>query len=395
VNILQTIFYSLAALCTLSWLLYLLRAAYHGASIKLLRSEETPPLNDPPKISIIIAARNEEALIDHSLRSILQTIYPNVELVAVNDRSTDATGAILDTLASEDDRIKVIHVTELPEGWLGKVHALHTGTQHATGDWLLFTDADIHFAPEVLSKAVAYAEAHTLDQLSILPDDRTQHQGFYLPLFISAFGGLFLQRLKVKHVTEGRKGAFIGVGAFNLIRRSAFDRTPGFEWLRMEVIDDVGVGYMISQIDGQIAVLHGEKLLSFEWYPSLGDAIKGLEKNAFAGFARYNVARGLWVSLSMAAVVLLPFIVTIAYRDLTAFAIILSIYSIIPAIGVIVIGKAVNIRPILAATLPLGYLFVAVAILNSTLKGWKDHGLRWRDTFYPLEALRKGKRVEI
>lgn len=391
----QIVFYGLAALCTVAWQSYLLRAAYHGAAIKLLRSEPLPLLTSHPKISIIIAARNEEALIERSLRSILATTYPNIEVIVSDDRSTDRTSAILDMIAAKDDRLKVIHITELPPDWLGKVHALHTATQQATGDWLLFTDADIHFEPEVLTKSIAYAEANSLDQLSLLPDDRTQHQGYLLPLFISAFGGMFLQRMKVKSVNESAKGAFIGVGAYNLVRRSSFERTPGFEWLRLEVVDDVGVGYMISQIGGKIRLVHGQQLLSFEWYPSLRQAVAGLEKNAFAGFARFSLLRGICIPLSMIAVALLPLTVAIAFGNLPMMAALVAIYSIIPAIGVIVIGKGVSIRPIIAATLWLGYVFVAFAILNSTIKGWRQQGLRWRDTFYPIEKLKAGRRVDL
>jgi glycosyltransferase involved in cell wall biosynthesis len=125
---------------------------------------------------VIIAARNEEALLRRSLNSILTTTYKNVELIVVNDRSSDATGQIIDQLAAKDSRVRAVHITSLPEGWLGKVHALHRGTQCSSGEWLLFTDADIHFEPQIITKAIAYAEHEKLDQLSLLPDDRTQHE---------------------------------------------------------------------------------------------------------------------------------------------------------------------------------------------------------------------------
>lgn len=377
----------------IGWLTYLLRAAYHGSSIAPL-----PKINstkNAEKVSIIIAGRNEEVVIERCLRSLSSINYPNIEFIIINDRSTDRTGEILNTIAASDSRIKPVHISSLPDGWIGKVNALNIGTKQATGDWLLFSDADIHFEPESLSSAIQYAKANELDHLALLPDDRSQHKKLLVPLFVFAFGGLFIQRIKAKEIGKAGSKSYVGVGAFNLVRRSAFERTPGFEWLKMEVIDDGGVGLMIHNAGGRSALLDSNGLLSFEWYPTLKEAIRGLEKNAFAGFANYNFPKAIVMILQMWMTAFLPLIVSIVTLDRYLFASTIFFYSLLPTISTFFVKGGVKIKTLIAATLPIGYFFISLGVLNSTIKAWQNKGLRWRDTFYSLDALRRGRRVRI
>lgn len=389
----DVVIYCVSALCTIGWLAYLLRAAYHGSSIVALPKRDT--IDNAGKVSIIIAGRNEEKVIERCLHSLSSITYPNIEFIIINDRSNDATGKILDYVAAKDERIKPIHITSLPEGWLGKVNALNVGVQHATGDWVLFSDADIHFEPNSIISAVSYAQANKLDHLSLLPDDRSQHEKFLVPLFVFAFGGLFIQRIKAKEIGKLGSKSYVGVGAFNLVRSTAFKRTPGFEWLRMEVIDDGGVGLMIHNAGGKSALLDSNGLLSFEWYPTLKEAIRGLEKNAFAGFANYSFTKAIIMVLSMWLTAFFPIIIGLVTQNILLITLTLFFYSFLPALSTIVMRSGVKIKPLIAATLPIGYFFISLGVLNSTLKAMKNGGLRWRDTFYSLEELRKGRRVSI
>jgi glycosyltransferase involved in cell wall biosynthesis len=288
-----------------------------------------------------------------------------------------------------------MHISSLPDGWLGKVNALNVGVQQATGDWLLFSDADIHFEPDSILSAISYAQANTLDHLALLPDDRSQHEKFLVPLFVFAFGGLFIQRIKAKEIGKPGSTSYVGVGAFNLVRRSVFAKTPGFEWLKMEVIDDGGVGLMIHNAGGKSALLDSNGLLSFEWYPTLKEAIRGLEKNAFAGFAGYNFLKASIMVLKMWLIAFFPFIAAIATGNFMFFLAALFFHSILPALSKQLTKSGVKIKPLIAASLPLGYFFISLGVLNSTVKAWKNKGLRWRNTFYSLEELRKGRRVSI
>ncbi len=379
----------------LSWLIFSIRAPYHGSGIEQLQKTSSDLSGIFPKLSVIITARNEEWMMEKDLESLLCVDYPEIEFIVINDRSIDRTGKIIDSFAAKDLRIKAIHIETLPQGWLGKVNALHIGVSHANGSWLLFSDADIRFEKDILKQAVGFAERNGCDHLSLLPDDRSLSQKFFVPLFILAFGMMFVTRTKARSIGKQGSDSFVGVGAFNLVRRSAFERTPGFEWLKMEVIDDVGLGLMLSRSGARSAVLSGTGLLSFEWYRTLQEAIVGLKKNAFAGFAGYDYFRGILLVLGMWAITILPIIIAVGLQSWLFLFILIFLYFILPGIYGKAMQRVTNIRPILVSFLPLGYVFVSVALLNSMISVWREKGISWRDTFYPLDELRKGGRVKL
>src|SRR2546423_821839 len=136
-----------------------------------------------PPLSVVVPALNEEATVEAAMRTLLALDYPDLEIIGVDDRSTDETGAILDRLAAEDARLRVTHVRELPPGWLGKNHALHVGSAVARGEWILFTDADVHFERDALRRAVRYAVYRRLDHLVVVP--QVLLAGFWETLFVS------------------------------------------------------------------------------------------------------------------------------------------------------------------------------------------------------------------
>ena len=239
-----------------------------------------------PRLSVLVPACNEAEHIEAAVRSLLAQDYPDLELILINDRSSDQTSEIIDQLAQQDKRIKTIHIEKLPAGWLGKVHALYQGKQQATGDWLLITDADIYYAPGLLRKAVAYSIQKGIDHLALMPNVRLN--SFWLEVAISTFGLLFLLTTRATQVNKTESKAIIGVGAFNLVRRETFDKTPGFEWLRLEVVDDVGVGFMLHQAGGQTHFALADKDLSLTWYDSISAMFQGLEKNLFGAGAHYR-----------------------------------------------------------------------------------------------------------
>ena len=140
------------------------------ADRRMERLEHVSPLEGDalPSVSVIIPACDEEQGIASALTSVLTLDYPNLEIIVLNDRSSDATPQILDRMAAEDPRLRVIHISELPAGWLGKNHALHLGAAQAKGEYLLFTDADVHMAPDTLRRAAARMQVHQLDQLCLI-----------------------------------------------------------------------------------------------------------------------------------------------------------------------------------------------------------------------------------
>src|SRR5579863_4791600 len=172
-----------------------------------------------PRVSIIVPARNEEEDIAQCLSSLLELDYDNYKIIAVDDRSTDRTGEIMEDLArkARGSTLKVLHHRELPSGWLGKTHAMWTAANQAKGDWLLFTDADVIFKPDSLRRALAYVESEPADHLVLFPRMIMKRPGEYM--LIAFFQTMFMFGHRPWKVADPSTDDHMGVGAFNLVRR--------------------------------------------------------------------------------------------------------------------------------------------------------------------------------
>jgi len=373
-------------------------AALAGTGRALLAVRKVPLLRDVaptiegawPTVTLVIAACNEADTIEPAATTLLACDYPDLQVVLVNDRSTDATGAIIDRLAAGSERATAVHITELPDGWLGKVHAMHVGTQAAVGDYIVYCDADVHFAPGALQRAVAFCEREGLGHLSLLP--RIDGGGFWLDASVAAFATGFLATLRVADLGDPDTGAFAGIGAFNMVRREAFERTEGWSWLKMDVIDDSGLAFMmVTQAKARSLVPAAGEFVRIRWYPSVAALIRGLGKNAYIGLAHgqwRNVLRfGVGLPLMALSVVLAP---------LSGDPVLLGIFAAIVAVQAALsqrFADRIGHPRFAAACGVLMFWVLGVAVLRSTWLTLRAGGITWRGTFYPLAALRAGKRV--
>ena len=280
------------------WLWMLVGTIRVVRAVPTLDRAEPPSPGQWPRLSIVIPACNEAATLEAALTSVLRQDYPDLEIVLIDDRSTDGTAEIVDRMAAADPRIVAIHVEQLPAGWLGKVHALDLGTRKAGGSWLLFTDADVHMAQGTLRRAVAYAMQHEIDLVAAIPE--LWPVSFLLDACVALFGRGLLVAVRLWGVADARLTAFAGVGAFNLVLRAALERTEGFSWLRMEVGDDMGLGMMLKQSGARCRVVNGRGLLGLHWYHTLKEAARGAEKG-YASVARCSLARVVAFCLSLVA----------------------------------------------------------------------------------------------
>lgn len=380
----------LLALACVPWLLAL---AANVAMVRAVGRFPEAAAPDParwPRLSIVIAACNEAETLEPALATLLAQDYPDLELVVVDDRSTDATGALLDRAAAGDPRLRVIHLTELPPGWLGKVHALHRAMDHVTGELVLFTDADVIFAPGALRRAVAITQHRSLDHLCVISDLVSRSLGVRLGV-ASAMRAIALSQRPWEAEDPEKSGA-IGGGAFNLVRRSSFAATEGFEWLRMEVADDLGLAHLMKRAGGRAGLLAACGLVQVEWYPSVGAMFRGLEKNGFAQMARFSVARGLVLSALGTLIAIAPFVLlawpelwvvgVVALLSNAASAVVLSRWNGVPMLDVLL-------------SAPLGDLLGIAIIVRASVLGARRGGLVWRGTVYPLAELRAGIRVRF
>jgi cellulose synthase/poly-beta-1,6-N-acetylglucosamine synthase-like glycosyltransferase len=338
-----------------------------------------------PRVSLIMPARNEERELESAMRSKLANTYPELELVLVDDRSTDATGAIADTFARTEPRLQVVHVEHLTEGWLGKVHAMQRGLERATGEWVLFSDADVHLAPGALEKAIAYAEHEGFAHICVLPTITSP--GLVLQAALVSMYRLLCVGTRMWAVSDPRSSAFMGVGAFNLVRRSALERTPGLEWLKMEIGDDVAFGMMLKRSGAKQAALNGRGTVSLEFYPSLGVFTRALEKNG--------------ASIRIPLVVLGNLLLMVLECGMLA-----GVFSGRPALVLLGVGTWALSTAVTwafcawtgfarrsAPVAFLGVLPVAWAMIRSAVLALVRGGVVWRGTFYPTSVVRAGMRV--
>jgi glycosyltransferase involved in cell wall biosynthesis len=221
----QTLLIAYAFIACSYWLWLLVGNARLVRAVPALIELEPPEPGQWPRLSVIVPACNEADAIEAAARTILDQDYPGLEVLLVDDRSTDGTGQIIDRLAAADPCARAIHVDHLPENWLGKVNALATGYDHAHGEFVLFTDADVYIAQNTLRRAVALCEAKGIDHLAIMPD--IWPSSLLVDACLATFLRTFPVATRCWAISDPQSRAFIGIGAFNLVRCSAFERTDG------------------------------------------------------------------------------------------------------------------------------------------------------------------------
>jgi glycosyltransferase involved in cell wall biosynthesis len=356
-----------------------------------IREMDAPPLDRFPSLTVIIPACNEAEKIEPALRSVLAQDYPDLTVIAINDRSTDDTGDILDRLDSEFDALQTVHIDHLPEGWVGKPHALMKGYEKATGEWVLFTDADVHYETGALRSLMAVALHEDLDQMSCFPTVQTN--GFLHEVAFDGWIAAAVGAQNLEGVRDPESDEYFALGAFNLVRRTVFDQTKGFSWLRMEIADDMGTAKMMRDQGARQGFYFAFEELRLEWYGSLKGMMAGLEKNGVAVLAHYRYLRGfliplVWGLLSFGPIVGL-FVSSTVVQAVSVSTLVLSI----PANTLAARRLHRAVVPYLFSFLGIG--IVMYALVRSTYACAQRGGVAWRGTTYPVEKLREHQRVQF
>lgn len=359
----------------------------NSQAIESLRDVPLLELKDWPKISLIVPARNEERSIEAALQSLLAIDYPNLQITIIDDRSTDGTGTIVRRLAQSEPALNFVEVKELPSGWLGKNHAMHIGASQSDGEWLLFTDADIHFEPTTLRRAVGYIHQRRLDHLAAYPEVRMP--GWLLNSFVVTFGTMFTLFIRPWQVRNPDSKAYVGMGAFNLVRTEAYRACGGHVPIRMRPDDDVKLGHLLKLRGCRSDIVNGRGMIVVEWYRSLDEMIRGLEKNSAAPleysiplivvsqgvlfvafiwpFFAVGITWGSWSQLPYALAV----IMLLAANAITAFG----------------IGQPLSRGLLFPLAISIFFYIQVRALIVLLLRG----GMYWRGTFYPLGDLKANR----
>lgn len=342
-----------------------------------------------PAVSVVIPARNEERNLEHALQSVLDLDYPDLEIIVVNDRSTDATGAILAKMLARDARLAVVTIDDLPAGWIGKPHALHVGAQRARGAFILFTDADIVFHPSALRKAVAYAQANGFDHVTLIPEGTMP--GSFLTTVSATFGMFMFIIFKPWKARDPQSRRYMGIGAFNLIRASVYRVLGGHEPVALRPDDDLKFGKLVKDDGYRQDVLNGRGMVSVEWYRSVAELIDGLMKNMFAGM-RYNVSLVIAATLAALVMHIWPWIGVWMTGGWPRAGYAVTIVMMIISFGVTMGPFGVKFWQGLLLPLTIG-LLVYIQCRAAALALWRG-GIVWRGTFYELRQLKTEAKPE-
>ena len=350
--------------------------------------DRTAAQGKSPRVSIIVPARNEEHDIEQTLLRLLALDYDNYEVIAVDDRSSDRTGEIIARLARSKDAhgiLKVISIEALPSAWVGKTHAMWTAAQQATGDWLLFTDADVQFKPDSVRRAIAYAEAERADHVVLFPRMIMKQPGekmvtaFFLTLFV--FGH------RPWKVANPRTRDHMGVGAFNLIRRRVYESIGTYQALRMEILDDMKLGKVVKNAGYAQRNVFGADLISIRWAKGAMGIVNNLTKNFYAVMS-FQWPRALASCVGLAFLNLWPFfgaLLAHGWARLPYAIALASMFSIYAGMS-----KQSDVPPYYFVLHPVSTILFVYTMLRSMIVTLGRGGVEWRGTFYPLEELKRG-----
>ena len=341
-----------------------------------------------PRVSIIVPARNEQESIEQGLRQLLALDYDNYEVIVVNDRSTDRTAEIIERVAASPEAhgcLKAIHVAELPPGWMGKTHAMWTAAGQASGDWLLFTDADVLYKPDVLRRALVYAEKENADHVVVFPRMIMKSPGERM--MIAFFQALFTFGHRPWRVADPDTKDHMGVGAFNMVRRNVYDAVGTYKALRMEVLDDMKLGKVIKNARFVQRNVFGDDLITIRWAVGAMGVVNNLTKNFFA-ILSFQWWRAVASAFALLFLNLGPFLGVWLVHGWARVPYGVALGSMF----LIYVGMSTK------SSIPAYYFFLhpisttlfAYTLLRSMfLTLWND-GVTWRGTKYPLDELRKG-----
>src|SRR4030042_1167763 len=353
------------------------------------------PLNNMrtwPRVSLIMTACNEENKIQAAIREKLKNGYPEIECILVEDRSTDSTPQIADQLAAEDSRLKVIHIKEIPEGWLGKINARNQGVKQAAGNWLIFSDADVCIRPGTVKRAVVYAEEKELDHVAIFP--HLMKTKWLLDATLCVFVRMLCAGGRIWKISDAKSDAAVGSGSFNMVRRTTLQNSPGFEYIKLEPGDDVALGMMLKKSGARSCLLSGRDYVKVRFYRDLKEMAIGSERATFTSLGNFSFFRIVVVFLILMAIELAPFIVFLTGFNNCLWLI--GIFFIIMSYSTTILyNQWFRHFTISNMFWPTGAFVFAYCAIRAGYLGMKRKGIYWRGTFYSTDLLRRGKRMRM
>jgi cellulose synthase/poly-beta-1,6-N-acetylglucosamine synthase-like glycosyltransferase len=373
-----------AVVVTLFWVVVSLLLLVKSYTIDSLTEVEIGPDATFPEIALIVPIRNEERNLEEALTSLCQLNYPTFRLILIDDRSTDRSPEIIDHFAATHSYIQALHIQELPEGWLGKSHALYWGYQVSKEPWMLFTDADVVYQPNALAKAMVYCRLHQLDHLTIFPEIHSPSG--WLNSILEVFKMILELKLRPWEVKNPRSKASLGIGAFNLLRRTAYESIGTHQSFALRPDDDLKLGEKLKRAGFRQRVVYGNQELGLEWYTTIGEFVSGLMKNTFSTFD-YQFIKAFPAALLTILVFVVPVPLLLALGTVPENFMASGILAVQLILYRFRAGRTAYWWQIFM--IPVAGMVMSYIVLASAIRTLVQGGIIWRGSFYSLKELRK------
>ncbi|MCH2142439.1 MAG: glycosyltransferase family 2 protein [Phycisphaerales bacterium] len=347
-----------------------------------------------PLVSVICPARNEADAIEAATQTRLADPEPWMEFIFVDDRSDDATADILERECGHDPRARVIRNVTLPEGWLGKVHAQQIGLEHAQVQeqgWYLFSDGDTHVLPGAVASAIAWAECEQADHVAMTP--RMVGGPLVLRLCLAPLMRVLICTLRLWLANDDDQPRAMGVGAFNLVRRSALERAGGLEQLRLEIADDVGLAQIIKDAGARSRSAIGAQWVEIEWYRTTGQFLRGAEKGVAKARTRIGIAVSGLLGILLIAIDVSPLVMLMWWPSPWAL---LAAATVAMATALsVMLAMSFGLPRWWSLLWPLGAVAGLLITLRSMALALIRGGVQWRGDTHTLASTSEGERVRL
>lgn len=338
-----------------------------------------------PLVSVLVPARNEQdRVLADCIRSILAQDYERFEVIAVNDRSTDATGSILDTLAKTDARLRVVEGEEPPAGWLGKPYAMHQAFNHAHAEWILATDADMIFDPAALRTALDRTLVEKGDAITLIP--HFEASSFWERVMIPTWAWVLLMFTLFYRISDPNTPGAVGIGGFFLMRRAVLERVGGYEALKDEVMEDVRLAEMIKRSGARLLTESAPNLLSTRMYRNFGEMWECSTKNWFSGM-KFSLLFALACVFSMYSMSVVPPLIALSCAigiaaggsaNLWLLLIPAALSWLLQVLVLAMVSLRSEVSPSYALTAPLGLSVLYAMLFDSSIRITTGKGVTWK-----------------
>ncbi|MCI5224346.1 MAG: glycosyltransferase, partial [Candidatus Electrothrix sp. AR4] len=316
--------------------------------------------------------------------NVLALDYPRLEIIVLNDRSSDATPEILERMTEQHPRLRVIHIRELPKGWLGKNYALHFGAEHAKGEFLLFTDADAQMKSDTISRVVARMEEGGLDHLCLT--FRPDMPSSLLSMLVVDSLSVLLTIFKPWLTVNPNSRYFMGIGAFNFVRSSTYSRLGGHRPIRLCPVDDILLGRLVKESGGRQECLNGTDFVRVPWYSSVSEMADGLCKNILA-VIDYRLDLLVAATLLIICCNIMPFLGLFFTEGIVRL--LCGSCVVVAFLSMLVSARVFGIPPSCLRWFLFTPYIKLYMIWRAALTTLTRGGIDWRGTFYPLDDLKR------